>query len=192
MPGNFIVKASQQPFLAGESSVVALTALPQGLSKGVLDIKYAYDDLKPVVDAPYLVIFDDGTQQTGTLDDKGEATIVNPPGPGRVFFGYDQREPFAYHLPPENPIFGFRPSSPEDAAQALERYAEAEAAYMADNYFPDEIAAIYSGTSEYDDLTEDYEYAAEVVPEDHDHDDSGMHDEVLVTGNSTDHGDSAA
>ncbi len=51
MPGNFIFKASQHPFLAGDSLPAALTALPQGQVRGVLDIKYAYADLKPVVNA---------------------------------------------------------------------------------------------------------------------------------------------
>lgn len=184
MPGNFIVKASQHPFLAGDSLPAALTALPQGQVRGVLDIKYAYADLKPVVNAPYRVMFENGTQLEGTLDDKGEARIENPPRPGKVFFGYDQRDAFAYPERPRNPIFGFRPTSPEDAREALERYAKAEADYMEDNYFPDEVAAIYSGDEDYDDLSSDYEYVGEFAPDRHDHDESpGTHDEVVLTGN---------
>lgn len=184
MPGNFIVKASQHPFLVGESQPAALTALPQGLVRGTLDIKYAYADLKPVVNAPYRVLFENGTQLEGTLDEKGEAHIENPPGPGKVFFGYDQRDAFAYPQRPINPIFGFRPTSPEDAREALERYAKAEAEYMEDNYFPDEVDAHYNVDEDYDDLAEDYAYFQEFAPDPHDHDDSpGTHQEVVLTGN---------
>ena len=152
MPGNFIVKAAQSPFLPGEFRAVGIPALPTGLTPTALELKYTYQDLKPVEGAPYLVLFDDGTQAEGKLDANGEARIDNPPGPGRVFFGYDAREAFPYPERPANPIFGFVPNSPEDASEALERYARAEAEYMADNYFPDEVAAIYSGQAEYEDL----------------------------------------
>src|SRR5690606_346846 len=96
VPGNFIVKASQHPFLAGEYKAAEIPALPVGLTPKVLELKYAYKDLKPVVDAPYLVLFDNGTQNAGTLDANGEAKIPNPPGPGKVFFGHDQRDAFPY------------------------------------------------------------------------------------------------
>lgn len=181
MPGNFVVKASQQPFLAGAQYPAVLSALPQDRVRGVLDIKYAYADLKPVVNAPYRVVFEDGTQTEGTLDDNGEARIENPPGAGRVFFGYDQRDAFAYPERPRNPIFGFRPTTPEDAREALALYAGAD--YMADNYFPDEIAAIYSGEDDDDDLVDDYEYVDELATESHDHDDTpATHEEILLAG----------
>ncbi|GHH60499.1 hypothetical protein [[Pseudomonas] boreopolis] len=185
MPGNFIVKASQHPFLAGEYKAAEIPALPVGLTPKVLELKYAYKDLKPVVDAPYLVLFDNGTQNAGTLDANGEAKIPNPPGPGKVFFGYDQRDAFPYPERPANPILGFKPTSPEDAAQALERYAKAEADFMEDNYFPDEVAAIYSGGEDYDDLLSDYEYDSESVIEELDDATPGKHDEVMLDDHGT-------
>lgn len=150
----------------------------------MLELKYAYKDLKPVPGAPYVVLFDDGTQREGKLDDKGEAKIENPPGPGKAFFGYDQRDAFPYPERPPNPIFGFKPTSPEDAAQALERYAKAEAEFMEDNYFPDEVAAIYSGEEDYDDLLEDYEYDEDVAIEEMEDPTPGTHDEVPLDDGS--------
>ena len=180
MPGNFIVRASQHPFLVGESRPAGITALPVGLARKVLELKFAYNDLKPVVNAPYLVRFDDGTQAEGRLDHRGEAKIENPPGPGKAFFGYDQRDAFPYPERPANPIFGFRPTSPEDAAEALARYAKAEAEYLEDNYFPDEVAAIHDGDNDYDDLLEDYEYDSETVIEEMEDDSPGSHEEVML------------
>lgn len=184
MPGNFIVKASQHPFLAGESRPIGLPALPVGLTPTALELKYTYKDLKPVAGAPYLVLFDDGTQRTGTLDDKGEARVENPPGPGKAYFGYDPRDVFPYPERPANPIYGFRPTSPEDAAQALERYARVEAEFMEDNYFPDEVAAIYRGEEHYDDLLEDYEYEEDVAIEEMEEPTPGSHDEVMLDDGS--------
>ena len=180
MPGNFIVKASQHPFLEGESRVVGIPALPVGLTRRELDLKFTYSDLKPVEGAPYVVLFDDGTQVEGTLDAQGEATIENPPGPGKVFFGYDARDAFPYPERPANPIFGFEPTSPEDAQQALEQYAQAEAAFMEDNYFPDEVAAIYSGDLDFQDQIDQYDYFEEAEPDELDEGDPGGHDEVLI------------
>lgn len=191
MPGNFIAKASQHPWIAGESSPANIPPLPVGLTGKVLDLKYAYSDLKPVVGAPYRIEFDDGTVKEGKLDDKGEAKIENPPGPGKAFFGYDQRQAFAYPERPGNPVFGFKPSTPEEAQQALQRYTEAETEYMDDNYFPDEIAAIYSGEQDYDDLLEDYEYFEELAPEAHDDGTPGTHEEILLTGTEGQAGASA-
>lgn len=181
MPGTFIVKASQKPFIAGESRTPALDALPSGFTQRRLQLKYAYDDLKPVVGAPYRVEFADGTVRQGTLDARGEATVDNPPGPGRVHFGYDAREAFEPSPRPANPIRGFRPTSPEHARQALQQYAQAERAYLDDHYFPDEVAALYAGEADYDDLLADYEYAEEAhAPERADDTSPGQHAEVLL------------
>ncbi|KAF1012796.1 MAG: hypothetical protein GAK31_03876 [Stenotrophomonas maltophilia] len=190
-PGEFKVKAGEHPFMGGESSQPPLTALPLGLTPRALDLKYAYKDLKPVVGAPFRVMFDNGSSAEGKLDDKGEARIENPPGPGKVFFGYDQREAFAYPQRPANPIFGFVPTSPEDARQALERYAKAENEYMEDNYFPVEVAAIYSGEESYDDLVNAYDYFGE-LEEAHAGDGTpGEHREIVLDEQGKDAGESA-
>ena len=133
-----------------------------------------------MVGAPFTVLFDNGTRAEGRLDEKGEAVIQNPPGPGKVMFGYDQREAFAYPLRPVNPIYGFVPTSVEDAKQALERYAQAEKEYMDDNYFPDEVAGIYSGEQPFEDLVSDYEYFGEVEEDVCSDATPGTHAEVLL------------
>ncbi len=179
-PGQFTVKASEHPFLGGGNDAAALLALPVGLTPKNLDLKYTYKDLKPVVGAPFTVLFDNGTRAEGRLDEKGEAVVQNPPGPGAVIFGYDQREVFAYPERPPNPIFGFVPTSAEDARQALERYAEAENEYMEDNYFPDEVTDIYSGDQQHEDLVNSYEYFDEVEPEVCGDGPEGTHAEVLL------------
>ncbi len=136
-------------------------------------------------------MFDNGTSAEGELDAKAEARIANPPGLGKVFFGYDQREAFAYPQRPANPIFGFVPTSPEDAQQALERYAEAENEYMEDNYFPDEVAAIYSGEESYDDLVNAYDYFDE-LEESHAGDGTpGQHNEIVLDEHCRDAGERA-
>ncbi|MCD9087191.1 type VI secretion system Vgr family protein [Stenotrophomonas sp. SY1] len=179
-PGEFKVKASEHPFQGGSKVEQPLFALPLGLAARALELKYAYKDLKPVVGAPYSVLFENGTRAEGVLDEKGEATVHNPPGPGKVFFGYDQREVFAYPSRPANPIYGFLPTSEEDARQALECYAKAEDEYMQDNYFPDEVAAIYSGEAEYGDLLNDYAYLDEVACSPSEGGTPGEHVEVLL------------
>ncbi|RNF81419.1 DUF2345 domain-containing protein, partial [Montanilutibacter psychrotolerans] len=188
-PGNFTVKASEQPFKGGASNAASLDALPLGTTSfaTVLELRYTYDDLKPVVNAPYRIEFENGTRREGQLDADGYAEIENPPGPGIVYYGFDQRDAFALRERPANALHGFRPTSPEEAKAALERYLAQEAQYMKDHYFPDEIAAIDSGADEFEDLIADYEYDGESEPDDHDDDDSpGSHEEVLLTDNAGD------
>ncbi len=185
MPGTFIVKASQHPFLEGQVEHVVLPPLPAGRGTGVLEIEYTYEDLKPMVGAPYRIEFNDGTQIEGKLDDRGRARIENPPGTGAVYFGEDERPAFPYPERPTNPLYGFRPSTPEDAAQAIERYAAAEAEYMEDNYFPDEIAALYEGTMDYQDLLAQYQYAEEAEGRADEalqaEDEEAEHEEILLS-----------
>ncbi|WP_434026405.1 hypothetical protein [[Pseudomonas] boreopolis] len=56
---------------------------------------------------------------------------------------------------------------------------------MEDNYFPDEVAAIYSGEEDYDDLLSDYEYDSESVIEELDDATPGKHDEVMLDDHGT-------
>ncbi|MDO1510026.1 hypothetical protein Q0X79_11755, partial [Neisseria sp. MVDL18-041461] len=62
------------------------------INKGV-DIYYTYDDLMPVVNAPFDVHFEDGTIISGVLDENGYAHIEDAPnGRFHVVFGEDIRE----------------------------------------------------------------------------------------------------
>jgi type VI secretion system secreted protein VgrG len=62
--------------------------------KNKIELNYHWPDLEPVVGAPYLVVFDNGKEFKGKLDDKGHAVINDPPeGDYEVWFGEDSRPP---------------------------------------------------------------------------------------------------
>lgn len=96
MPGNFIIKASQQPFLVGEFSNVGTIALPIGLAgkpSNWIELNHHWPDLTPVAGASYRVVFADGSRREGTLDDNGHARLEDVPGmAARVYFGEDSRD----------------------------------------------------------------------------------------------------
>ncbi|MFC7520276.1 hypothetical protein ACFQS6_08910 [Xanthomonas populi] len=164
---------------------MGIASLPAGLTRKVLQLTYAYQDLKPVVGAPYLVLFDDGTQHEGMLDDKGQARIENPPGPSKVFFGYDQRAAFAYPKRPKNPPSSV--SSPPPPKMPSRRWSVTPTPRpstwktpISRTKSPPSIAA----ATTYDDLADDYAYFDEFAPAAHDHHDTpGTHEEILLTGN---------
>ena len=62
------------------------------VSKGV-DVYYQYDNLMPVVNAPFDLYFEDGTIISGKLDENGYAHIEDAPnGRFHAVFGEDARE----------------------------------------------------------------------------------------------------
>jgi hypothetical protein len=180
-PGTFEVKSATHNFLGGGSGPAELPALPQGKLNEptkLLELRYAYPDLKPVVSAPFVVRFDDGTSRSGKLDTQGYARIENPPSAGQVFFGYDEREAHPRSPRQANAVQGHTPSSPEQAKSLLEQYAAAEDDHLLDNFFPDEIAAM--GADTFDDLVSDYEYEPDEVPAE-DSGGPGAHEESTMT-----------
>lgn len=96
MPGNFIVKASQQPFLSGQSETANITALPTGLAGQLpnwMELNHHWPDLTPVAGAAYRVVFADGSTREGTLDCNGYAKLEGiPSAAAQVYFGEDPRE----------------------------------------------------------------------------------------------------
>ncbi|TDN42344.1 DUF2345 domain-containing protein, partial [Azoarcus indigens] len=189
MPGEFIVKAGKHNFLAPQgdttdlpSWVVSSFQMPRALN-----IRYAYSDLKPVVDAPYCIVFEDGSTKRGVLDGAGCAWIENPPAPSRIYFGFDQREAFAYNEPQVNPLHGVQITTPAEAHAALERYRKLESEYLADLYFPDEIKAI--ANVDYDDLVEDYQYEGEwsAAQDDQAGEPDGSHEEIPIRDDAPEH-----
>jgi type VI secretion system secreted protein VgrG len=190
MPVDFIVKAAKHSNVSGAamSPQLANWTLGSLTLPRALELRYAYSDLKPVANAPYLIQFEDGSQQQGTLDAQGYARIDNPPAPGTVFFGFDQREAFPTQELPANPFFGQPAQSPEQAKEQLERYRQLDKEYLEDNYFPDEIEAL--ADSDYEDLSNDYLYDSELGDHDHDDDDegpSGDHQELTLTDDDEAH-----
>lgn len=95
MPGNFIVKASQHPFLAGESNAAGMESLPEGLvanKSNWMELNHHWPDLTPVAGAAYRVIFADGSTREGTLDHNGYARLEGiPSSSAQVYFGEDPR-----------------------------------------------------------------------------------------------------
>ncbi|WP_312967044.1 type VI secretion system Vgr family protein [Acinetobacter gerneri] len=62
--------------------------------KDFLELNYHWPTLEPVKGAPYLVVFDNGKEFTGFLDDHGYAKVENVPlgEDYEVWYGEDQRE----------------------------------------------------------------------------------------------------
>ncbi len=78
--GKFEVKAGQHLFMGGASVSPNFPSIARALNLLAqrLKLKYVYDDLKPVIQAPYKLIFSDGTSQEGILDSNGYAKVPIP------------------------------------------------------------------------------------------------------------------
>ena len=79
MPGNFIVKASQQPFLEGEFGNAELQALPDSRAR-LFDEGFVLKDRatgKPLANVPYRILLQDGSFLHGITDEAGRTEVVN-------------------------------------------------------------------------------------------------------------------
>ncbi|MFG6469344.1 DUF2345 domain-containing protein, partial [Roseateles sp. BYS87W] len=128
-PGTFEVKTSSHEFLGGGSQTAELVALPKGtLNESPQDIElhFHYDDLSPVIGAPYKITFEDGTVRTGALDAQGYALEkAVPKGRYRVEYGEDSR---AWQPPPlaKNEAPFQQPQFKAEGQAALERMLKNE------------------------------------------------------------------
>lgn len=83
MPGTFIVKASQSPFIAGQSRAARLDALPEVLAStsglGAFDQRFVAtwgDTGIPAANMRYRILASDGSVlDEGTTNDQGETAI---------------------------------------------------------------------------------------------------------------------
>jgi type VI secretion system secreted protein VgrG len=95
-PGTWASKGIAQSFLGGASEAAQLEALPVAtLTKPVNDIElhYHYDDLSPVVRAPYKITFSSGSIRQGSLDANGYALVAAVPNETyTVEYGEDARD----------------------------------------------------------------------------------------------------
>ena len=93
-PGRVDFLASMKSWSGAKSDSPNLINLPQPENlKNSIELLFHYDDLTPVVRAPYKVTFEDGTVRQGTLDDKGHAMLqAVPKGSYEVEYGEDARE----------------------------------------------------------------------------------------------------
>ncbi len=124
-PGAMHFKASLKE-LAGPGTVpnelLILPSAQNSVQTHAIELNYHYDDLNPVVGAPYRVTLKTGQVITGKLDNKGFARIEGvPPGEYFVEYGEDQGrwEPPA-NEPPEW-------DNPKDRSEAQRLLADAKA-----------------------------------------------------------------
>lgn len=78
MPGNFIVKASQSPFLGGEASAAGLPALPDSRVE-LFDEGFVLKDRttgQPLPNVPYRILLKDGSYLHGVTDAAGRTQVV--------------------------------------------------------------------------------------------------------------------
>ncbi|ENW81802.1 hypothetical protein F909_01486 [Acinetobacter sp. ANC 3929] len=159
--GKFEVKAGQHLFMDGASVSPNLPALPAlNLLPKELELKYVYDDLKPVIQAPYKLIFSDGTSQEGILDANGYAKVSIPGDKtqSKVYYGFSHVEAKPDKDKVANPFKDRKVMSVTEAEQLIEQYNQQELATLLDEYFPDEIEDMIKGDDiEYDDHISDYE-----------------------------------
>jgi len=171
-PGRMEFKASMKEWAGPASSRPTLPYLPQaGQAKNFLELNYRWDDLQPMIGAPYKVLFDNGVTIEGKLDAHGFARLNDiPDSSAVVLYGEDERDAVPRKKFKPNQVFGARPDTDEEAQAILKKYLAQEDAWYKDNYFPDEIdemmAARADADLEYDFHYDDYRYAEEDTPED--------------------------
>ncbi|SUE25313.1 Uncharacterized protein conserved in bacteria [Ralstonia mannitolilytica] len=94
--GLLSVKGAGHPLVGPGGQAAELPALPVGtLAEPVheIELHYHYDDLTPVVEAPYKVTFDNGTVLEGTLNQDGYKLLKGvPAGAYQVDYGEDSRD----------------------------------------------------------------------------------------------------
>ena len=126
-PGTFSVKGSNHAFVEPASAPAKLPSLPTGKVGEMprwIELNYHYDDLEPVKNAAYRVVFEDGGSRSGTLDENGFARLEGvPPGRYSVFYGEDTRD----LIPPALPANTFtgNAQTPQQAFDNISRYLEA-------------------------------------------------------------------
>lgn len=113
-PGMIDIKGSQHAFNGPASQPYDLPALPAGEMHNKLELNLADDSLKPIPNAPYKVMFENGGVMSGKLDANGYAVLHDvPPGPVKAFFGEDAR-PFT-----QAPLPAAKDLAPDDVLKEL-------------------------------------------------------------------------
>ena len=187
--GKFEVKAGLHKFISGGKVSSTLPALPAlNLMPKELELKYIYDDLKPVAQAPFKLIFADGSSQEGVLDAEGYAKVTIPSDKTqpKVYYGFSSVEAKPDREKIDNPFKDQKVMSVTEAEQLIEQYNQQELDALLDEYFPDEIEdMLTSNNIEYDDHVSDYE--EQLIPQQNDVDDAIADDleEILLTDDST-------
>ncbi|WP_216605639.1 type VI secretion system Vgr family protein [Acinetobacter indicus] len=187
--GKFEVKAGQHQFVNGKNVSAKFPALPIfKLLPNKVELKYIYDDLKPVAQAPFKLIFADGSSQEGVLDAEGYAKVTIPSDKTqpKVYYGFSSVEAKPDREKFDNPFKDQKVMSVTEAEQLIEKYNQQELDALLDEYFPDEIEEMLTSNNiEYDDHVSDYE--EQLIPQQNDVDDAIADDleEILLTDDST-------
>lgn len=114
-PGEIDHKAASHPFNGPTSQSYQFPELKKG--KSDLKLLLHDDNLDPVPRAEYHVIFEDGSEVKGLLDENGKAVIENPPsGEAQIFYGYSTDEPV---LPETNLFSGHTDKDCDEIHTAL-------------------------------------------------------------------------
>lgn len=154
------MKAGQHLLKSGANVQAKLPALPVlNMPPKALELKYLYDDLKPVVQAPYKLMFEDGTMIEGILDANGYAKVQVPADKNKpkVYYGFSSVEAKSDHTKPENTFKDNKIMTLAEAEQLIEQYNKQELDILLDEYFPDEIQSMIDGHSvEYVEHINDY------------------------------------
>ncbi|WP_182004063.1 DUF2345 domain-containing protein [Acinetobacter lactucae] len=167
--GKFEVKAGQHLFMGGGSASATLPALPAvGKNTGSIELNYVYEDLSPVKQATYELLFEDGTSKKGMLDANGYAKIDNIElgKKAKVLYGEDIRvkpEHFIDLL--KNPIAEQKIRTEEDVLFARATFSDTYNAYLKDNFFDDEIEEMQNNSEIIHDYYDDYILENEITPE---------------------------
>jgi type VI secretion system secreted protein VgrG len=174
-PGRVDFKATMKSWTSAKSDSLDLTHMPKpGAPNNFMELNYRWDDMQPMMGAPYKIKFDNGVTITGKLDAKGFARIEDVPNAtGDVIYGEDEREAKPRKKQKPNQLLGVKATSDEQALDLLAKYLAQENAYLKDNYFPDEIDEMTAlrptnaaeSILEYEFHYDDYKYEDEDSPE---------------------------
>ncbi|KAF1026931.1 MAG: Actin cross-linking toxin VgrG1 [Acinetobacter bereziniae] len=167
--GLFEVKSGQQKFTGGASVSAELPYLPViGENTGFIELNYVYEDLSPVKQATYELLFEDGTSKKGQLDENGYAKIENIElgKKAKILYGEDIRtkpEHFIELL--ENPILNQKVRSESEVSTVRASFADSYQSFLTDNFFDDEIEEMQNGGDITHDHYDDYILENEFNPE---------------------------
>lgn len=121
LPGLYSAHHATHEFMPPGGAAVDLPALPKGSTQvPPLDLELNLHDewLQPVAGSPYVVVFEDGSRRSGTLDDAGHATETGVPNlKAQVFYGEQPEAPQPRVTMPANT---FSPGG-ADNAEAIAR-----------------------------------------------------------------------
>ncbi|WP_230969534.1 type VI secretion system Vgr family protein [Nitrogeniibacter aestuarii] len=133
-PGTFSVKGSGNAFVGPGSGSASPEALPTGLAAeapNFIELNLHDDWLQPVSNAPYRLVFDDGTIMEGRLDANGFARIEGVPNQSaRVYYGENPAAPEARVELAAN-TFAANSESNEEAIARIQQYVSDSDDYWA-------------------------------------------------------------